>query len=231
MTYQLEEPIDSVLDTIGVWVDVPVELEPDQASLHALEHGLVNALPLVLLCDRRDIGSSSDERRLYVYDFAEGGIGLAEKAYHVLETLLDRAAILLRDCPCSEGCPSCMQLPGCSQGNSALDKVGGLALLEGRSVDGARATDRVLRAPAGWQTAAGGAPARRRRLSAIADADRRERYGASPTWLEIGAMASLKSGGVVVVCSLGRGVAEVQSLSGGEPHWVRVSDLSPPRAR
>ncbi|MDQ6672478.1 MAG: DEAD/DEAH box helicase, partial [Chloroflexota bacterium] len=229
-TFQLDQPMNSVLDTIGLWVDVPAELEPDQASLHALEHALVNALPLALLCDRRDVGSSSDEQRLYVYDFAEGGIGLAEKAYHVLESLLERAAILLRDCPCSEGCPSCMQLPGCSQGNSALDKVGGLALLEGRSVDGARAADRVLRAPAGRHLAAGDPPARRRRLSAIAEADLRERYGASPRWLEVGAMASLKSGGIVVVWSLGRGVAEVQSLSGGEPHWVRISDLSPPRA-
>jgi DEAD/DEAH box helicase domain-containing protein len=229
-TYQLDQPMDSVLDTIGLWVDVPVQLAPDQASLHALEHGLVNALPLALLCDRRDLGSSSEEQRLYVYDFAEGGIGLAEKAYHVLETLLERAAMLLRDCPCTDGCPSCMQLPGCSQGNSSLDKVGGLALLEGRSVDGARAADRVLRSPvSGRQVAIRGAPARRRRLSAIADADLRERYGASPTWLAIGGMASEKSGGVVVVWSIGRGVAEVQSLSGGEPHWVRISDLSPPR--
>ena len=229
-TFQLDEPMDSVLDTIGLWVDVPVQLEPDQASLHALEHGLVNALPLALLCDRRDIGSSSEERRLYLYDFAEGGIGLAEKAYHMLETLLERAAILLRDCPCTDGCPSCMQLPGCPQGNSSLDKVGGLALLEGRSVDGARAAARVLRAPAGRQLAAGGPPARRRRLSAIADADLRERYGASPKWLEIGGMAFLETDGLVVVWSIGRGVAEVQSLGGGEPHWVRIGDLSPPRA-
>ena len=229
-TFQLDEPMLTILDTIGLWVDVPVALEPDQASLHALEHALVNAVPLALLCDRRDIGSSSEERRLYVYDFAEGGIGLAEKAYHVLETLLERAAVLLRDCPCTDGCPSCMQLPGCSQGNSSLDKVGGLALLEGRSVDSARAADRVLRAPAGRRVAADSPPARRRRLSAIADADLRERYGASPRWLAAGGMAYLESGGLVVVWSIGRGVAEVQSLGGGEPHWVRISELSPPRA-
>jgi DEAD/DEAH box helicase domain-containing protein len=228
-TYPLDQPLDSVLDTIGLWVAVPVQLEPDQASLHALEHGLVNALPLALLCDRRDIGSSSEEHRLYIYDFAEGGIGLAEKAYHVLETLLERAAMLLRDCPCSDGCPSCMQLPGCPQGNSSLDKVGGLALLEGRSVDGARAADRVLRAPASRPVAAG-APARRRRLSAIAEDDLRERYGASPRWLTIGCLASSESDGVVVVWSIGRGMAEVQSLGGGEPHWVRISELAPPRA-
>jgi NAD(P)-dependent dehydrogenase (short-subunit alcohol dehydrogenase family) len=29
--------------------------------------------------------------------------------------------------------------------------------------------------------------------------------------------------------SIGRGVAEVQALTGGESHWVRLTDLSPPR--
>lgn len=222
--------MDSVLDTVGLWVEVPVELEPDDASLHALEHALVNALPLALLCDRRDIGSSSEEQRLYVYDFAEGGIGLAEKAFHVLETLLERAATLLRECPCTDGCPSCMHLPGCPRGNSPLDKVGGLALLEGRGVGGARVADRLLRPSAADSRTAREAPARRRgRLRAIADADLRERYGASPKWLEIGSLAHLASEGVVVIWSIGRGSAEVQSLSGGEAHWVKISDLSPPR--
>jgi hypothetical protein len=33
---------------------------------------------------------------------------------------------------------------------------------------------------------------------------------------------------VVVVWSIGRGVAEVQSLSGGEPHWVPIRELRSP---
>jgi DEAD/DEAH box helicase domain-containing protein len=229
-TCALDEPLDSVLDTVGLWVDIPEELEPDQASLHAMEHGLVNAVPLALLCDRRDIGSSSDGRRVYLYDFAEGGIGLVEKAFHVLETLLDRAATLLRDCPCTDGCPSCMHLPGCPQGNGALDKVGGLALLEGRGVGGARVAERLLRGPSARTPESGGGSARRGRLRAIADADLRERYGASPKWLEVGGLAQLVSVGVVVVWSIGRGTAEVQSLGGGESHWVPISALSPPRA-
>jgi ATP-dependent helicase YprA (DUF1998 family) len=229
-THALEEPLDSVLDTVGLWVDVPEELEPDQASLHALEHALVSAVPLSLLCDRRDVGSSSEERRVYLYDFAEGGIGLVEKAFHLLETLMARAATLLRDCPCSDGCPSCLHLPGCPRGNGTLDKVGGLALAEGRGVGGARVAERLLRGPAERSPAPGGASARRGRLRAIADADLRERYGASPNWLEVGGLARLASEGVVVVWSIGRGTAEVQSLSSGESHWVPISALSPPQA-
>src|SRR5204862_3803793 len=140
-----------------------------------------------LLCDRRDFGAWSTEQRVYVYDFAEGGIGLCDKAYVVLESLLASAATLLRDCPCSEGCPSCMHVPGCPRGNGALDKVGGLALLEGRGVGGARVASRLLRGPA--PSTAAGASARRGRLRAIADADLRERYGASPKSLEVRGLA------------------------------------------
>jgi DEAD/DEAH box helicase domain-containing protein len=240
LTCQLEEPLTSVLETVGLWVDVPVALEPDAESLHAAEHALVNALPLGLLCDRRDVGSSSDERRLYVYDFAEGGTGLAEKAYHVLERLLEEAATLLRDCPCSEGCPSCMQVPGCPRANAGLDKVGGLALLEGRSVRGARAvawTAAAMSADANGGAAGSrvagaglsrGGAGTRRRLRSIADDDRRERYGLSPAWLEVGGLVQSARDGLVVVRSLGRGTAEVQPLSGGENHWVSIKELSPP---
>ena len=228
VTSQLDEPLESVLDTIGLWLDLPENLEADEPSLHALEHALVNAVPLALLCDRRDIGSSSSANRLYVYDFAEGGIGLAEKAYHVLETLLARAATLLRECPCTEGCPSCMHLPGCPQGNNSLDKVGGMALLEGHGVGGARVVERVLRR--GGSTSPDDRPvARRRRLRAVADADLRERYGARPKWLEVGGLAQAAHEGLVVVWSIGRGVAEVQPLTGGEAHWVKITELSPPR--
>ncbi len=228
-TCQLEEPLTTTLDTVGLWLDVPEALEPDAASVHAVEHALVNALPLALLCDRRDIGSYSDDRRIYVYDFAEGGIGLAEKAFEGLEALLANAAALLRDCPCSEGCPSCMHVPGCPRGNGALDKTGGLALLEGQSVGGARAT-RSLLAP---QMAPSLAIAsdRKRRLHAIADDDRRERYGYQPNWLEVGGLAQSATDGLVVVHAIGRGTAEVLPLTGGaEKHWVRLKDLGPPQA-
>ena len=227
MTCQLEQPLGSVLDTVGLWLDVPGSLEPDTPSVHALEHALVNALPLGLLCDRRDFGASSTEQRVYVYDFAEGGIGLCDKAYVVLETLLASAATLLRDCPCSEGCPSCMHVPGCPRGNAALDKVGGLALLEGRGVGGARASSFAAGSSVSYSPEMS-ASGRRRRLRSIADDDLRERYGLTPKWLEVGGLAQSAREGLVLVSSLGRGMAEVQPLSGGDTHWVRLKDLSPP---
>lgn len=203
-------------------------MEPDAASLHAAEHALVNALPLALLCDRRDVGSSSEQRRVYIYDFAEGGIGLSEKAFHLLEGLISSAATLLRECPCSEGCPSCMHLPGCPRGNGALDKVGGLALLEGHAVGGARATHALTSSDRPVQSTTVSVRSSSRRLRAIADEDRRQRYGLAPSWLEIGGLAQSAADGLVVVWALGRGMAQIQPLSGGESHWVSVSSLSPP---
>ena len=61
-------------------------------------------------------------------------------------------------------------------------------------------------------------------------ADLRERYGARPKWLEVGGLAQAAHDGLVVVWSIGRGVAEVQPLTGGEAHWVKITELSPPRA-
>jgi hypothetical protein len=128
-------------------------------------------------------------------------------------------------------------LPGCPRGNSGLDKVGGLALLEGRSVGRARVASRVLRSSSETDSRGGAervspadGPVRRKRLRAIADDDLRERYGASPRWLEVGGLAQSATDGLVVVWSIGRGVAEVQPLTGGEAHWVRLSQLSPPHA-
>jgi ATP-dependent helicase YprA (DUF1998 family) len=228
VSHVLEEPLESVLDTVGVWFDIPAELEADREALHAFEHAVVNALPLVVLCDRRDVGSLSALNRVYVYDFAEGGIGLADKAYHLTETLLDRARSLLRGCPCSEGCPNCMHLAGCADANAHLDKVGGLALLEGRGVGAARAADRLLRPPA-RPSASRSFTERRSRLREIAEADLRERYGGAPVPINEGdlAMASGTGLGLVVVRAIEGDRAEVQALGTGEVKRVALSALRP----
>jgi DEAD/DEAH box helicase domain-containing protein len=229
-SFALDQPLESVLETVGVWLDVPTDLDPDASAVHAFEHALVNALPLVLLCDRRDVGSSSEGQRVHIFDFAEGGIGLADKAFHLLETLLERAASLVRDCPCAEGCPNCLHLAGCADANRQLDKLAGLALLEGRSVSAARAAERLLHpAPSRPRPAATRAD-RRRRLRDIAEADLRARYDAPPVWLERGGLANLSGVGLVVVWSLGDLHAEVQPLTGGIVRTVPLSELSPPRA-
>jgi DEAD/DEAH box helicase domain-containing protein len=66
---------------------------------------------------------------IFVYDACEGGIGLAEKAYEVLPSLLASAHELVRDCTCEKGCPSCIYSPKCGNDNQPLDKEATILLL------------------------------------------------------------------------------------------------------
>jgi len=98
-------------------------------GLHGTEHAIIALMPLHVMCDRWDIGGLScpsfgdeGEPVIFVYDAYEGGIGLAEKAYGILPDLLTSSYELVRDCPCEDGCPSCIHSPKCGNDNQPLDK-------------------------------------------------------------------------------------------------------------
>ena len=139
LTRVIDPPRSSTLETVGLWLDLPPTLRAADPALHAFEHALVHALPVALLCDRRDMGSTCDVAaslggRVYLYDGYEGGTGLAEKAFGLFERLAETAIELLSTCRCAEGCPSCVHLAGCGRGNEDLDKVGALSLLRGEAL-------------------------------------------------------------------------------------------------
>jgi DEAD/DEAH box helicase domain-containing protein len=98
-------------------------------GLHGAEHAIIALMPLHVMCDRWDIGGLSSpmfgengEPVIFVYDAYEGGIGLAEKAYQILPSLIASAHELVRDCTCEKGCPSCIYSPKCGNDNQPLDK-------------------------------------------------------------------------------------------------------------
>ncbi|RMH38153.1 MAG: DUF1998 domain-containing protein [Nitrospirae bacterium] len=64
-----------------------------------------------------------------LYDGYEGGLGFTKRALDVLDSWLRTTARLLSQCPCPEGCPSCVQDPQCGSGNQPLDKQGAQFLL------------------------------------------------------------------------------------------------------
>jgi DEAD/DEAH box helicase domain-containing protein len=66
---------------------------------------------------------------VFIYDAYPGGVGIANACYLRLKELLTDTLELLRDCPCDEGCPSCVHSPKCGSGNEPLDKAGALRLL------------------------------------------------------------------------------------------------------
>jgi DEAD/DEAH box helicase domain-containing protein len=105
-------------------------------TLHAAEHSLIALLPLWAMCDRWDIGGLSTNVHfqtgrptIFVYDGHSGGVGIAERGFAQLEGWVADTAQLLAGCPCSEGCPSCVQSPKCGNLNEHLDKAGALLLL------------------------------------------------------------------------------------------------------
>ncbi len=99
-------------------------------GIHGAEHCAIGLLPLVATCDRWDIGGVSTPLHedtglttIFVYDGYPGGAGIAERGYHAAERWLRATVERLRDCPCRDGCPSCVVSPKCGNGNEPLDKA------------------------------------------------------------------------------------------------------------
>ncbi len=100
-------------------------------TLHAAEHALISLLPLWAMCDRWDIGGLSTNIHpetgrptVFIYDGHPGGVGITERGFEQFEGWVADTAALLRGCPCSSGCPSCVQSPKCGNLNDMLDKDG-----------------------------------------------------------------------------------------------------------
>ncbi|MBA3534934.1 MAG: DUF1998 domain-containing protein, partial [Ardenticatenales bacterium] len=104
------------------------------AGLAGVANALGNIAPLFLMCDARDLGSSSELRpaesdgpTIFLYDMVPSGVGFAEQLFALHHELLRATVALIRDCPCAQGCPACV-------GPEAMAGDGGkkhsLALLE-----------------------------------------------------------------------------------------------------
>jgi DEAD/DEAH box helicase domain-containing protein len=88
------------------------------------------------MCDRWDIGGLSTNHHLdtgrptvFIYDGHAGGVGITERGFEQFEGWVRDTAAMLRGCPCSSGCPSCVQSPKCGNLNEMLDKAGALTFL------------------------------------------------------------------------------------------------------
>jgi len=145
-----QEPIDIValelpeqnFVTQALWYVLPDRLAgalPTEAllgSLHATEHSQIAVLPLIAMCDRWDIGGLSTNvhfqtgrSTIFIYDGHPGGVGIAKRGYEEFERLLGDAERLISECPCEQGCPSCVQSPKCGNLNEPLHKAGALELM------------------------------------------------------------------------------------------------------
>ncbi len=142
-TTKLELP-ELIIETEALWLDVDHQsVEAVQAQqhhfmggLHALEHGMIAILPLLVLCDRNDIGGIScplheqtEKSSIFIYDGYGGGVGLAQEAFEKIDQLLMDTYLAIESCTCETGCPSCVHSPKCGSGNRPIDKKSCLFLL------------------------------------------------------------------------------------------------------
>jgi DEAD/DEAH box helicase domain-containing protein len=144
-----EEPLSlppQRFPTVALWFDLPNravervdrEQRDFHGGLHAAEHAAIGILPLFALCDRNDIGGVSTplhpdtaQPQIFIYDGHPGGVGIAERGFELIEPLWEATLKAVSECPCEEGCPSCIQSPKCGNNNEPLDKVAAMMLLEG----------------------------------------------------------------------------------------------------
>jgi DEAD/DEAH box helicase domain-containing protein len=156
---KLELP-ENEMHTTAFWVTLqhellaglPFTLSERQSGIFGLIYALASMATLLLMCDRRDIGTAVGERpthggtavewqalasapdtekelfepNLYLYDAYPGGIGFSEPLYRVCQVLLTRTQELITACPCDNGCPSCV---GPAGDNSERSKEVALAIL------------------------------------------------------------------------------------------------------
>ncbi len=143
-----EEPLDlppQNFSTKALWFDLPQKAISRIAGagldfhggLHACEHAAIGILPLFALCDRNDIGGVStpfhpdtSKAQIFIYDAYPGGIGIAEKGFETIAELWQATLKAVEACPCTDGCPSCVQSPKCGNNNQPLDKEAAVILLE-----------------------------------------------------------------------------------------------------
>lgn len=120
-------PVDipaQLLPSTAVWLS-PGEVVRRRMKLagHRASEGVVGlrnlavtALPMVAMCDSRDLGAVVDSKNLgrstmILYDRYPGGLGYCEKGFERMEDLLAMCQEMVRECGCEDGCPSCVGLP------------------------------------------------------------------------------------------------------------------------
>jgi DEAD/DEAH box helicase domain-containing protein len=158
---KLELP-ENEMHTTAFWVtlghdllaQLPFTLSERQSAIFGLLYALGSVATLLLMCDRRDLGTAVGERppsaaseidweefaapraseaaaffepNLYLYDAYPGGIGFSEPLYRICNALFERTHELVSACPCENGCPSCV---GPAGDQSERSKEVALAILE-----------------------------------------------------------------------------------------------------
>jgi DEAD/DEAH box helicase domain-containing protein len=142
---KLELP-ENEMHTTSYWLtleralveSLPFSISERQSGMFGLLHAMESVATLLLMCDRRDLGTTIGERplkpgaegeefapvsiedallrtakeffepNLYLFDAYPGGIGFSEPLYRAHELLMAQTRELIVSCGCESGCPSCV---------------------------------------------------------------------------------------------------------------------------
>jgi DEAD/DEAH box helicase domain-containing protein len=142
---KLELP-ENEMHTTSYWItlerplleSLPFTISERQSGMFGLLHALESVATLLLMCDRRDLGTAIGERppipgddsdalvsvrmeeavtvnakeffepNLYLFDAYPGGIGFSEPLFRAHELLVAKTRELILECACEQGCPSCV---------------------------------------------------------------------------------------------------------------------------
>ena len=107
-----------------------------RSGLAGAAYALGNLAPLMVMCDREDLGMLSEARSvladggpaILVYDNVPGGIGLSERLFERRQFWISKAAEMITECQCQDGCPACVGPIG-EEGHGGKQEA--LALLTG----------------------------------------------------------------------------------------------------
>jgi DEAD/DEAH box helicase domain-containing protein len=141
----LELP-ENEMHTTSYWItlerplleSLPFTVSERQSGMFGLLHALASVATLLLMCDRRDLGTAVGERppypndhdagieavelhdrisqnakeffepNLYLFDAYPGGIGFSEPLFRAHDILMQRTRDLIVACTCAAGCPTCV---------------------------------------------------------------------------------------------------------------------------
>ncbi len=124
------------MQTTACWWTLPEEIEEKyqkdqiQDAMVGLKHLIQYIAPLHLMCSPMDIAVSyhvkdpfTHKPTLYLYDCIQGGIGLSDRVYEMEKTIFKQALERLDECPCENGCPSCVGAAVMGEGKEILRKM------------------------------------------------------------------------------------------------------------
>lgn len=123
--YRLANELDNLITLCPSCHRTVESVNRTKSALGGLAHALGNLAPLYLMCDPRDLSSLVESKSketggptITFYDHVPEGIGLSGRLYELHDELLRGALELVRDCPCSDGCPACIGPVGADGGES-----------------------------------------------------------------------------------------------------------------